>query len=46
MAAVMFQRSKIPIEGQPLLEVIVRKYPLFMTGCKLGASLSKSRLHP
>ena len=44
VAAVMFQRSKIPIEGQPLLEVIVRKYPLFMTGCKLGASLSKSRL--
>ncbi|XP_075665554.1 uncharacterized protein LOC142635246 [Castanea sativa] len=39
---VMFQWSKILAEGQPLLEVIVRKYPHFMTGCKLGASLRKS----
>lgn len=41
---VIFQQSEIPIEGQPLLEAIVRKHPHFMIGCKLGASLRKSRL--
>nr|POF07897.1 hypothetical protein CFP56_27477 [Quercus suber] len=41
---VMFQRSEILIEGQALLEAIVRKHPHFMTGCNLGASLRKSGL--
>ena len=41
---VTFQWSKVPAEGQPLLEGIVRKYPHFMIGCKLGASLRKSGL--
>ena len=41
---VMFQRSKIPTEGQPLLATIVRKHTHFMAGCKLGASLRKSGL--
>ena len=41
---VMFQRPEIPVEGQPLLAVIVRKHPHFMIGCKLGASLRKSGL--
>ena len=41
---VMFQRSEIPAEGQPLLEAIVGKHPHFMTGCKLVASLRKSGL--
>nr|POF00013.1 hypothetical protein CFP56_55808 [Quercus suber] len=37
-------QSKEPPEGQPLLEAIVRKYPHFMTVCKLGASFRKSGL--
>ena len=41
---VMFQRSKIPTEGQPLLATVIRKHPHFMAGCKLGASLRKSGL--
>ena len=41
---VMFQWSEIPVEGQPLLAAIVKKHPHFMAGCKLGASLRKSRL--
>nr|POF03764.1 hypothetical protein CFP56_06681 [Quercus suber] len=41
---IMFQRSEIPAEGQPLLVAIVRKHRHFMAGCKLGASLRKSRL--
>ena len=41
---VMFQWSEIPAEGQPLLAAIVKKHPHFMAGCKLGASLRKSRL--
>ena len=40
---VMFERFEIPAEGQPLLAAIVRKHPHFMAGCKLGASLRKSR---
>ena len=31
----------IPVEGQSLLEEIVKKYLDFMIGCKLGASLRK-----
>ena len=38
---VIFQQSEVPVEGQALLEAIVRKHPYFMTGCKLGASLRK-----
>ena len=38
---IVFQRSEIPVEGQPLLVTIVRKHPHFMAGCKLGASLRK-----
>nr|POF26475.1 hypothetical protein CFP56_35878 [Quercus suber] len=41
---VMFQRSEISIEGQPLLAAIIRKHPYFLAGCKLGASLRKSGL--
>ena len=41
---VMFQRSKIPAKGQPLLAIVIRKHPHFMAGCKLGASLRKSGL--
>ena len=41
---VVFQWSEILVEGQPLLAAIVRKHPYFMAGCKLGASLRKSRL--
>ena len=41
---VMFQWFEIPVEGQPLLAAIVKKHPHFMAGCKLGASLRKSRL--
>ena len=41
---VMFQRSKIRVEGQPLLVAVIRKHPHFMAGCKLGASLRKSGL--
>ena len=41
---IMFQRSEPPTKGQRLLEANVRKYPHFMTGCKLGDSLRKSRL--
>ena len=40
---VMFQWFEIPAEGQPLLAAIIRKYPQFMAGCKLGASLRKFR---
>nr|POF25452.1 hypothetical protein CFP56_15444 [Quercus suber] len=36
---VIFQRSKILVEGQPLLVAIMRKHPHFIAGCKLGASL-------
>ena len=38
---VMFQQSEVPTKGLSLLEEIVKKYPDFMTGCKLGASLRK-----
>ena len=41
---VMFQRSEIPAEGQPLLATIIKKHPYFMAGCKLGVSLRKSNL--
>ena len=41
---VMFQRSEIPAEGQPLLAAIIRKHPNFMAECKLGVLLRKSRL--
>ena len=41
---VMFQRSKIPAKGQPLLAAITKKHPYFMAGCKLGVSLRKSNL--
>ena len=38
---VMFQWSEVPTKGQSLVEEIVEKYPHFMTGCKLSASLRK-----
>ena len=41
---VMFQRSEIPTEGQPLLVAIIRKHPCFMARCKLGVLLRKSGL--
>ena len=41
---VMFQRSEIPAEGQPLLAAIIRKHPYFMARCKLGVLLRKSGL--
>nr|POE77014.1 hypothetical protein CFP56_47360 [Quercus suber] len=41
---IMFQRSEIPVEGQPLLAAIIRKHPHFLAGCKLGVSLRKSGL--
>ena len=41
---VMFQRSEIPTEAQPLLAAIIRKHPHFMAGYKLGVLLRKSRL--
>ena len=41
---IMFQRSKIPAEGQLLLAAIIRKHPHFMAGSKLGVLLRKSRL--
>ena len=41
---IMFQRSKIPAEGQLLLAAIIRKHPHFMAGCKLGVLLRKSEL--
>jgi len=41
---VMFQRSEIPAEGQPLLAAIIKKHPYFMAGCKLGVLLRKSDL--
>ena len=41
---VIFQRSEIPVEGQPLLAAIMRKHPHFIAGCKLGATLRKSVL--
>ena len=41
---VIFQRSEILVEGQPLLAAIMRKHPHFITGCKLDASLRKSGL--
>ena len=41
---VIFQRSEIPAEGQPLLAAIIRKHPHFMARCKLGVLLRKSGL--
>lgn len=41
---VIFQRFEIPVEVLLLLEEIVKKYPNFMTRCKLGVSLRKSGL--